>query len=255
MPYYRKKTRTYGYRKKKRIPKKYYSKTKKMVTGQSPTLLENIASGVGGLASVAKAVLPAIASINTELKYYDETNAYSVYGTFANSDLRCITDGITTGTTDSSRIGNSILAKNIQIRFALSMPMTTTSATPVLGCHARIMIFTWKYNDSGGPSVTKLLEAPTNIYSPVNKDFSDQFVVMKDKHFVFNASVVPGTAATATQGYQHFKYYKDLNWHMRWTDSSQAIANHVWILTMATSSGPTNAVGVTFYSRLNYTDN
>jgi len=36
----------------------YVNKTKKMVTGQGPTLLEQLARGASGVATVAKAVLP-----------------------------------------------------------------------------------------------------------------------------------------------------------------------------------------------------
>jgi len=49
----------------------YVNKTKKMVTGQGPTLLEQLARGASGVATVAKAVLPIVSAINTEAKYLD----------------------------------------------------------------------------------------------------------------------------------------------------------------------------------------
>lgn len=234
-----------------------YSRTKKMVTGHGPTLLEQIASGAGSVAKLATAVAPVIAAINTESKYYDETASFSTYGTNSNPDLRCLTDSILQGVTDSTRIGNSILAKDLQLRLASSMTMTTNASPNVLGCHHRVILFVWKYNDSGGPSITKILESPTNIYSNLNKDYTDQFVVLKDKFLTYNATMQAGTVASgiATQDYKSMKVYKKLDYHMRWTDANQAIANHVWMLTMSTPSGLTNAVNTTFYSRLNYTDN
>lgn len=138
----------------------------------------------------------------------------------------------------------------------MSMPMTTTSATPVLGCFHRVMILVWKDNASQNvPSVTKILQSPSNIYSPVNKDYSDQFVVVKDKFVTFNPMVVPGTSTSGTQGFRHMKFFKKCNWHLRWDAAGNPTQNHIYMLTMSTPSGSSNAVGTTYYSRINYTDN
>lgn len=254
MPYTR---RAYKAKPKRYAKKVRQNKPRKMLTGQEPSFVEQLASGVGSVAKLAQAVLPAISAINTESKYYDETASFTTYGTNSNPDLRCITDSISAGTGDSNRIGNSVLAKDIQIRLAMAMPMTTNASSVVLGAFHRFMIFAWKFNDAGGPSLTKLLESPTNIYSPVNKNYSDQFVVLKDKFLTFNAQLVPGTVSNGlgTMDFKHLKYFKKLDWHLRWDDSNNAIANHIWILSMSSSSGVTNAVSTTFYSRLNFTDN
>lgn len=235
---------------------KKYSKLKKLVTGEGPTLLEKISGGVGAVADVAKAVLPAIMAINTELKYYDETASFVSYNTASAPDLRCLTDALTQGTGDSNRIGNSILAKNIQIRLAMSMPFSANANPPILGQHHRFMILCWKFNDSGGPSVAKILESPSNIYSAINKDYSDQFVILKDKFMTFNCNFGTSSAGTVQTGdFKALKYFKDLQFHLRWNDAGNAIANHIYILSMSTASSINNAIGTTFYSRLNYTDN
>jgi len=233
-----------------------YSRTKELVVGHGPTLLERIASGVGSAAKLATAVAPIIEAINTESKYHDETAAFTSYNTATNADVRCLTDGITQGVTDETRIGNSILAQDLQIRLAISQPVTHNAvpSNSILGTFHRVIIFVWKINDFGGPTVAKLLEDPTNIYSPMNKDYTDQFVVMKDKHMVLNAQMPP-VQSTVTVFHRSMKYYKKLNWHMRWDDAGNDVANHVWMLTMSTVTGATNAVGTTFYSRLNFTDN
>lgn len=236
-----------------------YSRAKRMVTGHGPTVLEQVASGVGSVAKLASAVVPIISAINTEEKYYDETAAFVTYNTGANSDLRCLTDAISQGVDDSNRIGNSILARNLQLRIASSMPMTTTGVTPVLGAYHRVILLCWKDNATDNPpSAAKILEDSSNIYSPLNKNYTDSFVVLKDKHMVFNARCTPGTAATATQDFHHWKWFKKLNWHMRWQSPSGGIGqtqNHIYMLTMSTPTGASNAIGTTFYSRLNYTDN
>lgn len=116
------------------------------------------------------------------------------------------------------------------------------------------MIFAWKINDLGGPTAAKLLEDPTNIYSPMNKDYTDQFVLLKDKHMTLQAPFYP-PALGATHFAASVKWYKKVNWHMRWTDAGDDTCNHIWMYTMSTVTQSANAVSTTFYSRLNYTDN
>lgn len=235
------------------------SRSKKLVTGdREPTMVEQIANGVGSVAKLASAVLPVISAINTELKFVDETAAINTYGTNTNASLVCLTDSAAQGLGDNNRIGQSILAKDIQLRLAMSFTATTNAASVVLGCFHRVLIVCWKDNATqNAPSITKLLQSPTNIYSPVNKDYSDQFVVLKDKYLTFNASLTPGTVTSgiSTQDFKQLKFYKKLDWHMRWDGTNGPTQNHIYMLTMSTSSGATNAVATTYYSRLNFTDN
>jgi len=244
---------SYGHRYKARKGRPHYSATKELVDGHGPTLLEKIASGVGSVAQLATAIAPIVEAINTESKYYDEQGTYTAYGTATNADLRCITDSIVQGTGDEDRIGNSILAQDISIKIAYTMAATT--GTPnVTGGFARIIFFVWKINDSGGPSVSKMLETPTNICSAFNKDYTDQFVIMKDKFISLDTKVLPATGTAATI-FGHFKWFKSMKWHLRWDDASNDTSNHVWMLTLATPTSINNGLNVTFYSRLNYTDN
>lgn len=228
------------------------------MTGHGPTLLERIADGAGQVAKLATAVAPVIAAINTEMKFNDITNTFSTYATATNSDLRCLTSNVFQGTGEQQRIGQSILLKNMQVRLAQSMSMLTNQATPVLGCHHRVMLLCWKDNATANvPTVTKILQAPSNIYSPVNKDYSDQFVILKDKHITFNARLTPGTSTNGagSQDFKSMKWYKPINWHLRWDATTSVTQNHIWMLTMSTAPGATSAVNTTFYSRMNFTDN
>lgn len=248
MPYYkRNKSTTY---RRRRIPKKYYSKSKKMVTGQSPTLLENISSGVGAVATIAKAVLPAISAINTEVKYYDQTAAVTAYTPGTNDQLINLTGNIAQGLTDNDRIGNSILAKNIALKLAFNFPATVGTPS-VMGIHCRMTVFCYKNDASGeAPTVAKLYQSPTNLYSPINKDNSEQYVLLKDKFFTLESSA----GITAIAGFRHMKWYKDLNWHIRWGANTDPSTNHIYVV-FRSSAGVTNALGITYYSRLNFTDN
>lgn len=235
-----------GYKRFKKV-----AKIKKMVTGEGPTLLEKIASGVGGVASVAKAVLPAIAAINTEAKYDDEASTNTCYNPGSNDVIVCLTNNIAQGTSDSERIGNSILAKDINVRgYAYWAPTVTTGPFVNVG---RYIMFVWKDNaNANGPTAAKILETPTNINSHYNKDYTDQFVVLKDQRIPMNAWI----NASVTQDVHEFKIYKKLNFHIRWLNATTGgTQNHVYMMFMGSNTASANATVFQIYSRLNYTDN
>lgn len=237
--------RAYGRKGYKQL--KRYTKVKQMVTGEGPTMVEKIASGIGGVATLAKAVLPAIAAINTEAKYHDETMSGNAYGVSTNSLVQCLTDSIARGTTDSDRIGNSVLAKDFYFRAQIYWLPTATLQVGV----SRMILFVWKDNaNANPPTVAKILENP-DINSAINKDYSDQFVVLKDKIFVHNAN----TTSTVAQDMKNIKVYKKLNFHMRWLDNDSITQNHVYVLFLGGSATSANPSTINLYSRLNYTDN
>lgn len=230
-----------------------YSKQKKMVTGQGPTLLDKIASGVGSVAKLATAVAPVIAAINTEEKYNDKTASVLSYSPGTNDQIISLTGDIAQGTTDTNRIGNSILAKSIQLRLAHNFT-SVIGAPNILGIHCRMMLIAWKENaQQNNISVSKLFEAPNNLYSPVNKDYSDQFVVLKDKFFSLNAS----NGVAGTQAFTTMKIFKKLDWHMRFDNSGagSGTQNHIFLVLRSSASGTSHALSTTYYSRLGFTDN
>lgn len=234
-----------GYKRYKKI-----DKIKKMVTGEGPTLLEKIAAGVGGVASVAKAVLPAIAAINTEVKYSDKTAAVNAYVPGTNDVIVALTDQIAQGTSDITRVGNSIKAQDLQLRLAMNFASSAT----VLGLHCRMMLIVWKENAQQNPiTAAKLFESPTNLYSAMNKDYTDQFVVLKDKFFALNNP----SGAAQTVAFQHMKLFKKTDFHIRFDGSTGANAtqNHIYLILRSSSTGLATSLSTTYYSRLNYTDN
>lgn len=230
-----------------------YSKSKKMVTGHGPTLLEKIASGAGSVAKLAMAVAPAIAAINTESKFYDQTATVISHSPGTNDTFVALSGAIAQGTDEQNRIGNSCLAQDLQLRLAHNFN-STLGAPNVVGIHCRMMLICWKENgQSNVPSVAKVFQQPNNLYSPVNKDNSDQFVVLKDKFFSLNST----TGVAGSTGFTSNKLFKKLNWHLRWADATVtgATQNHVYLLLRSSASGATNALSTTYYSRMNYTDN
>lgn len=228
-----------------------YSKTKKMVTGHGPTLLDKIASGAGSVARLATAVAPVIAAINTEHKYFDKTASVVSYSPGTNDQLINLTNGPGQGLTDQNRIGNSILAKHLQLRLAHSF--TSVVGTPnVSGVHCRMLLICWKGDASVDiPTIAKIFEQPNNLYSPVNKDNSDGFVVMKDKFFSLNNS--SGLAGPAA--FTAMKLFKPLDWHIRW-DETGPTQNHIYLVLRCSGTGASSgSLNTTYYSRLDFTDN
>ena len=238
----------------KRHTKGTYSKSKEMVTGSGPTLLEKIASGVGSAARVAEAVLPIVEMINTEAKYFDSTGSGVAHSPGTNDFFVNLTQGIAQGTTSSTRVGDSILAQDIQLRLALNFA-ASLGPPLVAGLHCRLIIYCWKENLQENPpsNAANIFEVGNNLYSCFNKDFTDQFVVLKDKHFSVNANL----NAAGNQSFMHMKIFKKLNWHIRYDGSGafDGTQNHIFMCLRSSASGAPTGMQCTYYSRLNYTDN
>lgn len=233
----------------------YYSKSKKMVVGHGPTMLEKIASGVGSAAKLASAVAPVIAAINTETKYVDNTGSVSFHSPGTSDSIVQLTQGLINGVQDNMRIGNSILAKDLSTRLAINF-QPSIGPPVVSGLHCRATLICWKENAKvNAPTVAKIFEVPSVLYSAMNKDYTDQFVVLKDKFFTLTAQ--NSNLGTGAQGFLSMKIFKKLNWHIRWdgangTDGTQ---NHVYLILRSSASGAGTAASATWYSRLNFTDN
>lgn len=226
-----------------------YSKTKKMVTGHGPTLLEQVATGAGAAARVARAVMPVVSMINTEAKYWDATSSSNVYAPGTSDYIVNLTGGLLGGTTDTTRIGNSVLAQNIQVKGYVQW-LASAAATTGL---TRLIFMVWKENaQSNTPTAAKIFEAPGTFHSPYNKDYTDQFVVLKDKVFAHNCPL----AQALVQQTIHFKWFKKLSFHMRWLDATATYTqNHVWMIVRGSGATSANQSTISFYSRMNYTDN
>lgn len=239
MPGYQKRYRKY---KGKGKPKARISATKKLVTGQTqPTMLEKIASGVGGVAQVANAVLPMIKAINTEHKYFD---AFASAQNISSTPSMYTLINPAQGTTESTRIGNSILLKDINIRLSISPNYTSADLNFV-----RYIIFVDKMQAGTLPTAAQLLTTQTSIDSPFNKNYTDRFVILKDKRLVI--------AKYGDQAQVFQKIYKKLDFHQRYlgTDGTQSSQgpNSIYMCVLGTLGS--NFPLLTIYSRTNYTDN
>lgn len=227
------------------------NKTKKLVTGQGPTLLERLAAQSNNIGTVAKSILPIALAINTEFKYFDQVGSGTAYNAGTNDAIINLTQGIAQGTTDVTRIGNSILAKNIQIKLILAQNFTATSAVNEF---VRVTLLVWKEHlQINPPNAAKIFEAPANFLSGFNKDYTDQMVIIKDK-------VLPMEAAfntTAAQAPKFIKIFKKLDFHQRFIDGTAAggSVNHLYLILRGNDALSANSAIYNYYSRLNFTDN
>lgn len=249
MPYkrYQKKR---AYKPKKRV---YVNKTKKLVTGQGPTLVEKIASGVGSVAQLATAVAPMIAAINTEHKYKDTSGALSPTLTSPSIvNLSLMAQGLT----DTTRIGNSLLAKSIQVRIRLILSNEISGVYGSPYSSVRVILFVDKLQGGTAPTLAQIMEDPASSnLSMANKDYTDRFTIIKDK--MCNISPNWGTGSTTpTQSVCDFKFFKPLDFHIRYLGAGATSAdcgpNQLYLMCW-----PQHNVGTsfTYYTRLNYTDN
>jgi len=239
----------------RRRPRKRVNKTKKMVTGKGPTLVEQIANGVGSVAKLATAVAPLLMAINTERKYFDSVLSPSVYNPGTNDSISNITGGISRGTADNERIGSSILAKDLTVKFGAASNFNVGSATPITGHQCRVTVLCWKGDCTiNAPTISKIYSVTNNIFSPFNPDYTDQMVVIKDKFFVQNAQC--GSANQDFIGaFSMNKYFKKLDWHIRWSNADDPTTNHIFVVFRSTGTSSTYATVYGWYSRLNFTDN
>lgn len=239
MPYRKSYKKTY----RKRRPRMVGGKTKKLVTGQrQPTMIEKIAGGFGAAASVAKAVLPIISAINTENKYNDLIyNATIPIATPTMVPLNLLAQGAD----ENERIGNSILLRDMNMRLSFIPDFTAVDYQLV-----RYIIFVDKQQQGTAPTAAQLLTTPANIDTPFNRNYSDRFVIIKDKRLVLAKNNLASN--TIFQ-----KIYKKLQFHARYIGQNGVPAelgnNALYLFAVSASVG--NPPTLYVYNRINFTDN
>lgn len=233
----------------RKFPKKT-ARVKKMV-GEQPSLVDKIASGVGQVAKLAGAIAPIVAAINTEEKYVDYTSSV----TFSNASPQIINLTRTAQSlTDTGRIGDSVKARFLQIRNHFVADHSTVNNNII-----RCMIFVDKSVSASmgiaDPTLANLFTSSTNVFSPLNKDNGDRFVLLKDKIFTLDCPTATNAVAGARGGSTRFmKINLPLDFHIRYVAANlnDVGPNQVYML-LWTASGVTPSC--TYYSRFKYTDN
>lgn len=242
-----------------------YSKAKRMVTGHGPSRIERLASGAGKLASLAKALVPIVTAINTEHKYFDVVPAQaSIKDPGTNMSLVGFATTLVEGVDEQNRIGSSILGQSYLYRLRLQIKSDNAQTDQFQGCLARVMIFCWKNNqEQNAVQTQKLFQDNTNILSPLNKEYSDQFVILHDDIFPINSTWLPSKTDNTGNFFTsiNFKeYYGKCNWHMLYDNANNATSNHLYAYIGADVgqngiNTTNNLLTADQYLRINFTDN
>lgn len=199
--------------------------------------------------------------LGPELKYFDlplQTSAVNSTGVIAALNYPNEGSGAT------QRIGRRIHMKNLLIRgdfeplavantslqlvkLALVYDRQYNGASPTLGD-----IFQYRYGSAGATTAT-------DVYSPMNLDNRDRFVILKDKYMHLPATTVaaqtnsPGMGYTRTQ----FKWYVNLkNYETHFKASTYAntdIATGA-LLFVIVAGDASNNYNLTWHSRLKFID-
>jgi len=237
MPYKRNYRRSY-----RSYPKRRIARTKALVTGQTqPTMLEKIAGGLGAAANVARAVMPIVSAINTEQKFIDAYATGQSISTTASIQPLSYT---AQGTDEQNRIGNSILAKDLNLKLTLTPNYIAADYNRM-----RLIVFVDKSQRGTLPTLSELLQNTSYpLDSSFNKNYTDRFVIIKDKRFqLIKYGITP----------LELKLYKKLNFHVRYIGTTLATAsageNNIYFVVLGDTAA--NLPTYSFFARLNFTDN
>lgn len=179
--------------------------------------------------------------VNSEKKRFDFALSFtpSNIGSIQNLSL------ITAGDDANNRQGNSILAKYMTFQYIIRQAATAI-ATDI-----RILIITDTQNQGVDPTLAQILQftiANTNITSPINIDNTQRFTVLMDhRHSISNTG-----AKSLTR-----KYYKSLNFHMRFTGvlSSDYNKNAIYLVLISNEGAGATAPTFEGSSRIVFYDN
>lgn len=160
-------------------------------------------------------------------------------------------NGMTQGTSQSTRIGNKISMTSVQFRLAAFNGATTTQS-PIM----RFLVVYDKQTNAATPAITDILVAST-VVSPMNLANRDRFVVLAEETFrpdnTFN-----DTAAVAEFSEYKARYLK-LRLDTIYNNTSGGTVADIqtgalWFIALSTSINGTAEPAVTLYTRTRYTD-
>ena len=174
--------------------------------------------------------------INAEIKRFDTTASVTPTAT---PGIVLLSD-IAAGDDVGNRDGNSILAKYNTGTVQMSIAAASTLV------EGRVLFFIDTQNNGSAPAAADILEAPTNVLSPLNRDNTQRFTILNDIHITLSNT----GDKISTQ-----KYYKKLGFHMRYTGTSTGTNNKNSLYVLYMSTDNTNPPTINIYNRLAYYDN
>lgn len=180
--------------------------------------------------------------VNVEKKFIDKIDQAPSLSNTAAIDLL---SNVGQGDTDQLRNGNSIRAKSIYIKLALSNNASQTS-----NVMCRMILFIDMQNNGSVPTSTELLESANSVYSPINSNNGGRFRVLRDKVCVL-------TPQSDDKGKCYFEWYIPLSMHLHYigTGSTQADVSRNSIYLYYVADVATNVPVLVYSSRIRFIDN
>lgn len=243
--YYSRNKRTYNARRRTRS-----ERNKQLVDGNDgqPKFMKILKAGApyaAAIPAIAKTVSGIVTAINTEQKWHDvAVDGASFYKA---NPYFAVLSGITGGIDYTQRTGRSIRDQNLTVRWATQMNDDILCET------IRVCIVCDKFLEPGlgetpAQIMSKIFVDPTNPLSPINREYSDRFVILKEKLY----SVDHG------QGIKYSgKAFLQLGIHTKFDglNANDTAENTIYFIVLTDNTETTLPGDVDLYSRLNYTDN
>nr|UOF80765.1 capsid protein [Cressdnaviricota sp.] len=149
--------------------------------------------------------------------------------------------GVAQGTTNITRVGNSLLAKSVLINIQCVINASATNTV------VRLVLFVDHDNQGADPAVTTVLQS-ADSRAFINRLQGKRFSVLKDWQYVLN---------TSTNAQVNDKVYLKLHHHIKYggTDATVASALQGNVFLLSISDQAVNTPTVIVNSRLRYIDN
>lgn len=233
---------------------------KKKTSKKWPLARKAAGAAIGGLANLTLTALKKKLGLNTELHYFDNTPALITVSTTLNNFFDpCV---IAQGTTDTTRVGNSVRIDSIDFRFQLKSVATSTQEQDSL---IRIIIVNWGKAPTASRGANFIVAATGNILAPYSITGAAQGVhVIYDKMFCLGAdsSMVGGTGfspGSPTSIYEEW-VWRPAAHHIQWTqtDTTGVEANAVsgWIgVWMMVDGNAGSGPAANCWARVRFVDN
>lgn len=174
--------------------------------------------------------------VNVEYKYIDTTAGVSM----SSSGAVALLTGIAVGTTQTTRNGNSILAKSIWSQITFKVNAAATASTI-----CRYMLVMDKQDSSSLPSITEILQT-ASVYAPITRNNGDRFKVLCDKRFTVSLETGDNAAGL-------MKCFRKLQTHIKYLGDTAAQSdvgeNHIYVVTITDSAANNPTVNHTVRTR------
>lgn len=171
-----------------------------------------------------------------ERKYFD-TFQPTATGTAITGTMIQL-DGVSSGTSESNRIGDQITVQSLLLRLAVQ---TGSAGTGFL----RVILFRWKPGSGILPPTASNLLQTVNYLSPINVDYGEQIKVIMDKTYAL---------ATGSSQLQIDKFWRRKRYVVNYNNATPTAPNSNSTYLFFISDISTGSPTYQFYSRLRFTD-